>query len=125
MRKFLKSTIVIVIGLVVLAFALANRQAVVFSLDPLAGTNPSAALVFEMPLFALAIILVTVGVVIGGLTTWFKQGKWRRLARQHESEVRALRAENERLRHETEVRVASVPRISQVPAGQIATIDGP
>ena len=44
--------------------------------------DPTDPLVFAMPLFVLAIALVMIGVLIGGIATWFRQGKWRRLARQ-------------------------------------------
>ena len=65
----------------------ANRQIVMFSLDPFGSPDPADPLVFAMPLFALAIVLVIIGVLIGGIATWLRQGKWRRLARQREERV--------------------------------------
>ena len=114
MRKFAKAAILIPLGIVILVFALSNRQTVVFSLDPLGAADPSSPLVFAMPLFALAIVLVIVGVVIGGIATWIRQGKWRRMARQLESEARVLRAENEKWKRTAETRMgpASPPQIA-------------
>jgi hypothetical protein len=120
MRKYAKAVVLIPLGIVILVFALANRQTVVFSLDPFAAADPNAALVFAMPLFALAFILVAIGVVIGGVVTWFKQGKWRRMARHSDSEVRALRAANEILKRDAESQKTStsLPQIARAaPAG--------
>ena len=111
MRKFLKAAILIPLGLLILVFAVANRQIVTFSLDPFGTTSPADPLVFAMPLFALATVLVIIGVLVGGIATWFRQGKWRRLARQREDELRTVRSENDRLKHEVEAR-ASVPSIA-------------
>ncbi|MGZ3412004.1 MAG: LapA family protein [Xanthobacteraceae bacterium] len=111
MRKFFNTAALIVIGVIILVFAIANRQVVVFSLDPLGSLDPTNPLVFAMPLFALAIALVTIGIIIGGVVTWFKQAKWRRLARHEEAEMRALRADNDRLRREMELR-ATAPQIA-------------
>ena len=118
MRKFLKAAILIPLGLVILIFAVANRQIVTFSLDPFGTTDTADPWVFAMPLFVLATGLVIIGVLIGGIATWIRQGKWRRLARQREDESRNLRAENDRLKHEVEMQM--VPSIAP-PARQIFT----
>ncbi len=51
-----------------------------------------------VPLFGLTIALLILGVVIGGMAAWLRQGKWRRAARMAQSEARALRAEVDRLK---------------------------
>jgi len=119
MRKFLKAVILIPLALVILVFAVANRQIVTFSLDPFGTTDPADPLVFAMPLFALATVLVIIGVLAGGIATWLRQGKWRRLARQREDELRAVRAENDRLKHQVESQ-SVVPAIAP-PPGSIFT----
>ena len=45
-----------------------------------------------LPLFALIIVLLIVGVVIGGVAAWLRQGNWRRAARRLERELRRARA---------------------------------
>jgi uncharacterized integral membrane protein len=123
MHKYVKAAIFIVLGLIVLVFALANRQTVVFSLDPFGSVDPNDPLVVSTPLFILAFALVIIGVLIGGIATWFRQGKYRRTARHLESEARALRAENERLRREADTRAISAlpPRVPSAPSmGQAA-----
>jgi uncharacterized integral membrane protein len=113
MRRFLKTAALVLIGVVILVFALSNRQTVVFSLDPLGSLDAANPLVFAAPLFILAIALVMVGVVVGGVVTWFRQSKWRRQARQAENETRALRAEIDSLKREVELRsVVTVPQIA-------------
>lgn len=102
MRKFFKTIGLVIIGAILLVFAIANRQVVVFSLDPLGSLDPTNPFVFAMPLFVLAIALVAIGIIIGGVVTWFRQSKWRRLARNAEADARTLRADNDRLRRELE-----------------------
>jgi uncharacterized integral membrane protein len=100
MRKTLKVLVLVPLGLLILVFAVANRQNVIFTLDPLGSTDPNSALAFQLPLFALAFILVIIGVVIGGVATWFRQSKWRKAARRVDGEARALRAETEDLKRQ-------------------------
>ena len=76
MRKFLKALILVPLALLIVIFALANRQSV---------TSPSirsatTTIAFSLPLFVLAFILVIVGVIIGGVAAWLRQHKWRRAA---------------------------------------------
>ena len=101
MRNFLRIIILVPLALIIIAFAIANRQTVSFNLDPFGIA--STALNFQMPLFALAFVLVILGVLIGGIATWFKQSHWRRAARSLDSEVRKLRRENEQLRKHAEM----------------------
>ena len=75
---------------------MANRQTVVVSFDPFDQANP--AFVLALPLFALILVLVIVGVVIGGVAAWLRQGKWRRAARLAQAQARELRADIDRLK---------------------------
>ena len=95
-RKIVTAVIVIPLAVIIVAFAVANRQTVTVSFDPLSSASPAYAA--TMPLFVLIFVLVILGVIIGGVAAWFRQGKWRRLARRLESDVRDLHAEIEALR---------------------------
>jgi uncharacterized integral membrane protein len=95
MRKFLAALILVPLAIVFIAFAVANRQAVTVSFDPFEQAHP--AFVFALPLFALTFLLLIVGVVIGGIAAWLRQGKWRRAARLAQAQARELRAEVDRL----------------------------
>jgi uncharacterized integral membrane protein len=77
--------------LVLVGFAVANREAVTVSFDPFSATNPAFAL--EIRLYLLAFSLLILGVIVGGVAAWLTQRKWRRAARKFEAEARALRAE--------------------------------
>jgi uncharacterized integral membrane protein len=105
MRNFFRIVVLVPLALVIVAFAIANRQVVSFTLDPL-GLMP-AALNFQMPLFALAFALVIFGVIVGGAATWFRQSHWRRAARELDAEVRRLRSDNDRLRKQAEMAEAA------------------
>lgn len=96
MRKILNAVIVIPLALVLLAFAVANRQIVTVSFDPFSSSDPSVAL--RLPLFAVIIAVAILGVFAGGFATWWRQGGWRRRARDLDAQARRLRAEIDSLK---------------------------
>jgi uncharacterized integral membrane protein len=100
-RKIVTALILIPVAIVLIAFAVANREIVTVSLDPFDRTDPGLAI--SMPLFALIIVLIIAGVVIGGMAAWLRQGKWRWRARHFEGEARRLRDELDRLKRRTHV----------------------
>jgi hypothetical protein len=89
MRKFITLVVVIPLVVVIMGFAVANRQIVTISFDPFDATQPAFAL--TAPLFILIFVLVGLGILIGGVAAWFKQHKWRARARRAEAEARELR----------------------------------
>jgi uncharacterized integral membrane protein len=91
MRKFLTYLIVVSLFLIFAAFAVANRHFVRVSFDPFNSGDP--ALSTGMPLFVLIIAVAILGVILGGVATWWGQRHWRRAARRHEADARAARAE--------------------------------
>jgi uncharacterized integral membrane protein len=72
--------------IVLIAFAIANRNAVVVSFDPLPFERP-------WPLFAIVFVALGLGIVVGGTATWVGQRKWRRLARERRRANEALQRE--------------------------------
>ena len=91
MRKFLTALVVIPLGLIFIIFAVANRHLVTVSFDPFNSVDPSIAV--TLPLFIVIIAVAILGVVAGGSTTFFRQRRWRRAAREHEADARRARAE--------------------------------
>src|SRR6185369_17380527 len=89
MRKFFAILILIPLGIVIVMFAVANRETITVSFDPFDTVNPAFAL--KTPLYALIFVLVGLGVVVGGIAAWLKQHKWRARARRAEAEGRDLR----------------------------------
>ena len=89
MNRFLTVAVFIPVAIVLIALAVANRGAVSFTLDPFNPGNP--ALTLTMPLFVLLFATLAFGLVVGSLVTWWKQGRYRKLARQREQELASLR----------------------------------
>jgi uncharacterized integral membrane protein len=89
LRKIVAALILVPLAVVIIAFAVANRQIVTVSLDPFSASDPAAAM--ALPLFALIMLLLVVGVLIGGMAAWLRQGKWRTAARRLERQVEVLR----------------------------------
>ena len=113
-RKTIAALILIPLAVVIVALAIANRHAVTLSLDPLLADKP--ALAVTLPLFVILLLTLLLGVIVGGVASWLRQGKWRRAARRAEAEARRLRAENEALK----VRIEAGERA--LPQGPIAAI---
>jgi hypothetical protein len=90
MRKFVTIVILVPLTIVIVMFAVANRQIVTVSFDPFDTVNPAFAM--TAPLFILIFVLVGAGVLVGGIATWLRQHKWRVRARRAETEARELRA---------------------------------
>jgi uncharacterized integral membrane protein len=96
LRKIVTVLILVPLAIVLITFAVANRQTVVVSLDPFDQAHP--ALAVALPLFALVLVLLIGGVVVGGVAAWLRQRKWRRAARLAQAEASELRAEVDRLK---------------------------
>lgn len=95
-RKIVTAVIVVPLAIVIVAFALANRQVVTVSFDPFSSASPAYAA--TLPLFVLIFVLVILGVLIGGIAAWLRQAAWRRTARRLDADVRALHQELEAMR---------------------------
>jgi uncharacterized integral membrane protein len=89
LRRIVAVIILVPLAIVIVAFAVANRQSVTVSFDPFSAEAPAASL--SLPLFALVIGLLIVGVIIGGVASWLGQGRWRGAARRFERELQVLR----------------------------------
>ena len=95
-RKIVTAIIVVPLVVIIVGFAVANRQAVTVSFDPLSTTSPAYAV--TLPLFIVIFIILIFGVLIGGFAAWLRQGKWRRTARRLDNDMRALHREHDALR---------------------------
>jgi uncharacterized integral membrane protein len=95
-RKIVTVIVVVPLAAVIIALAVANRQAVTVSFDPFSSTSPAYAA--TLPLFAVIFLVLILGVLVGGVAAWIRQGKWRRATRRLNGEVRALHDEIESIR---------------------------
>jgi len=91
MRKFFTAVVLIPLGLIFVVFAVANRHPVTVSFDPFNASEPTVG--FTLPLFVVIIAVAIAGVLAGGSATWLRQRRWRRAARRHEADARAVRAQ--------------------------------
>jgi uncharacterized integral membrane protein len=99
MRTLFRLFVIVPIAIVLLMFAFANRHLVTVSFDPFAG-NDVAGPAITAPLFILLILSIGVGVILGGLASWFKQAKLKRGLREARAEADEARIEAARLRRE-------------------------
>jgi uncharacterized integral membrane protein len=99
LRKVLTIVIVVPLAVLIVAFAVANRQLVTVSFDPFSSVDPAYAA--KLPLFVLIFALTILGVIIGGIAAWLRQASWRRTARALDADVRTLHQELEAMRRRT------------------------
>ncbi len=96
MKAFFKALVLVPIALLIVLFSVANRASVRVSFDPFSRDLPTLS--YDVPLFAVVLVAIFVGVLVGGLASWFTQGKHRKAARRSRREVEALRSETQVLR---------------------------
>lgn len=119
MASFLKLLVLVPLALIAVAFAVANRQGVTVSFDPVSDV-PAFAL--SEPLFVLIILFVVAGVVIGGVATWLGQGRHRRALRAARRDNDDLRTEVSRLKADLQLQARELHEARPYPAlpGQTA-----
>ncbi len=88
-NRFLLIVVFVPLAVVLIALAVANRELVAFTIDPFNPGNP--ALTVNLPLFIFLFAAIALGMVIGSIATWIKQGRYRKLARQRGVEAESLR----------------------------------
>lgn len=98
MRKLVLVVFTIPLAIILIALSVANRAPVLATLDPFNPGNP--ALSFSLPLFAIVLVAMMVGVVLGSLLTWVKQGKHRSRAKTEASRADAIKREADAIKQE-------------------------
>src|SRR6202008_1425596 len=80
LRKVASAVILAPLAVLIVLFAVANREPIIISFDPF---NPVApAFTMQVPLFIFVLVLVLIGVVVGGVAAWLRQNRARRTARR-------------------------------------------
>jgi uncharacterized integral membrane protein len=100
-RRIATTLVLAALAILLIAFAVANRQAVIVAFDPFDPAHPAYAL--ALPLYALLLAAVIVGVIIGGIAAWLRQRKWRRAARLAQARAGALDTELKESRRRMEM----------------------
>lgn len=86
MKKFISWIVTVFVAVLLVALAIANRNIALLNLDPF----PWAV---ELPLYALLYAAAFIGLVVGALTQWWVDRRWRREARLRRRETAELRKE--------------------------------
>jgi uncharacterized integral membrane protein len=81
-----------------IVFALANRQFVALNFNPFVSPELLQQPGYGVPLFLVLYVVLLVGVMLGGIATWFAQSQHRQRERHWRREARVLTAELEALR---------------------------
>jgi uncharacterized integral membrane protein len=89
LNRFLLIVVFVPLAVILIALAVANRDPVAFTLDPFNSGNP--ALTLRLPLFIFLFLAVAIGMIVGSMATWIRQGRYRKLARQRGAEAENLR----------------------------------
>src|SRR5689334_16189671 len=95
MRRIVGWIVLVPLSLVLIVFALANRQLVIVNFNPFVPSDALATPGVGVPFFLVLFGVLLLGVVLGGIATWFAQASHRR-------DERAWRREAERLNREVE-----------------------
>jgi hypothetical protein len=98
MRRIIFFLFTLPLAIILIALSVANRAPVPATLDPFNPGNP--ALSAQVPLFALVLGALILGVIAGGFLTWLAQGRHRSRAKSESSRAEAIRREAEALKQE-------------------------
>lgn len=96
MLRFLKMLVAIPAALAIVLFAVANRQVIRVSFDPFSREAPSAFV--DVPLYAVVLAALALGIVLGGIAAWLAQGRHRKAERQLKREINRLASETASLK---------------------------
>src|SRR5258708_23873734 len=83
--KRLSLVITVPLALIFVVFAISNRQVVELNFWPF-------GIALSLPLFLLALGMLAVGALAGGLWMWLPLARWRLRPRRHERRIVALEA---------------------------------
>lgn len=107
-KRILTVVVLVPLAIILIALAVANRAPTAFTFDPFNPGNP--ALTISLPLFALLFLALIIGMFIGSMATWFRQGRYRRIARQRNAEVEKLKKQTPPAEQKAETKGALVHR---------------
>ena len=84
------------LGLIV--FALANRHFVAVNVNPFGAVDNATTPGYGVPMFVVLYVVLLIGVLLGGIATWFAQGHHRKREKHWRREAHLLNGELEGLR---------------------------
>lgn len=93
MRKLVFLFISVPIAVALILLSVANRTPVTMSLDPFRPESPAFAI--TLPFFAYVFSALIIGLILGSVVTWLRQGKHRKRAREERAQANKWKAESE------------------------------
>ncbi|MDP2120743.1 MAG: DUF1049 domain-containing protein [Hoeflea sp.] len=106
-KRIVVLAILIPLGVILIMLSVANRAAVTLALNPFDPTD--RVLSVTLPFFVFLFLAMIVGMVIGSLATWVKQGKHRKQARVQASEAVKWHSEADRQKAKAQQIAAALP----------------
>lgn len=97
-RRLVGWVVLVPLCAALIVFALANRQFVVLNFNPFVSVEQLSTPGYGVPLFLVLYVVLLVGVLLGGVATWFAQSQHRQRERHWRREAHALTSELEALR---------------------------
>lgn len=94
-KKLFTLLIALPVAVAMIALAIANKHKVLLSFDPVNPDHPGWGVDFPLYYYLFAALLL--GILMGGISTWFSQRRWRKMARQRTREASQWRKEADRL----------------------------
>ncbi|EJF91041.1 lipopolysaccharide assembly protein LapA domain-containing protein [Bartonella tamiae] len=88
-KRIIALIILIPIAVILIAFIVANRQIVALTFNPF--QPGSEGLTFYAPLFVWLFSFFIIGILIGGLTVWFTQHRFRKALKDTQTELQGLK----------------------------------
>jgi hypothetical protein len=110
LRRFLWLLIAIPAAIFLVTLAVSNRHAVRLVLDPFRPEAP--VLSMELPFFAYLFTALLLGVILGGMATWWTQGHYRKTARVRTQDAMKWQAEHDRLARERDMQVSKSKQLA-------------
>ena len=98
LRRIASLLLAFPLGVLIVALAVSNRHPVQLILDPFRPDSPALSVMLPFYIYLLGTLVL--GVILGGMATWFSQGRWRKTARSQGQRAARYEAEAERLARE-------------------------
>ena len=111
LRRLLGLILSFIAAIVLVAIAVANRHSVALVLDPFRPETPALQIV--LPFYAHIIGTLIIGVLLGGVATWFSQRHWRHSSRKSVEDAKRWRTETDRLIRERDATLLGVGHTKQ------------
>ena len=100
------------VGVILVTLMVINRHMVGFVYNPFVAREFAQKI--ELPFFFYLLGALIVGTIIGGMATWFAQGRWRKVARKRSREASEMRKKADDLMQQVEMskQVNAVPQLT-------------